>query len=224
MTPKFSAVAFDLDGTLYPNRRLYVKLMPFVARHWRLLLAFSKARDIIRQEQEKSPELTKPDFYGYQARLTAKILNAPADAIEKKIETLMYRGWEPLFSKIKLFPHARELLVELRAAGIKLGLLSDFPPEKKLENLGLAGLWDTVLCSERAGALKPSVHPFVELANNLGCPPEQTLYVGNSRRYDVAGALQAGMKAALLSHRASGTPMADLTFHDYRQLRDFVLK
>ncbi|MCL2190929.1 MAG: HAD family hydrolase [Treponema sp.] len=221
MTPKFSAVAFDLDGTLYPNRRLYVKLVPFVARHWRLLLAFSKARDIIRQEQEKSPELARPDFYDHQAGLTAKILNAPADAIKNQIETLMYRGWEPLFSSVRLFPRVRETLAELRAAGLKLGLLSDFPPEKKLENLGLAGLWDTVLCSERTGALKPSALSFVEMADSLGCPPERILYVGNSRRYDVAGAQGAGMKAALLSRRASG---ADLTFQDYRQLRDFVLK
>jgi len=160
MKPKFSAVAFDLDGTLYPNRRLYAKLLPFGVRNWRLLIAFSKAREIIRQEQEKSPASVRPDFYDYQAMLTAKMLNAPADVIKQKIETLMYRGWEPLFSNIKLFPHVRELLAELRAAGLKLGLLSDFPPKAKLENLGLAGLWDTVLCSEEVGALKPSVHPF----------------------------------------------------------------
>jgi len=224
MTPKFSAVAFDLDGTLYPNHRLYVKLLPFAARHWRLLRAFSKARDVIRREQRESPDLTRPDFYAYQARLTAEILNAPADVTEKRIETLMYRGWEPLFSNIRLFPRVREVLDDLRAAGLKLGLLSDFPPEKKLENMGLAGIWDTVLCSERTGALKPSVHPFVELADNLGCPPERILYVGNSRRYDVAGSLGAGMKAALLSGKAAGTPRADLTFRDYRQLRAFVLK
>jgi len=223
MKPKFSAVAFDLDGTLYPNRRLYAKLLPFGVRNWRLLIAFSKAREIIRQEQEKSPASVRPDFYDYQAMLTAKMLNAPADVIKQKIETLMYRGWEPLFSNIKLFPHVRELLAELRAAGLKLGLLSDFPPKAKLENLGLAGLWDTVLCSEEVGALKPSVHPFNVMADALDCPPGEILYVGNSRRYDVAGALQSGMKAALLAHR-TGNPRADFTFLDYRQLRNFVLK
>jgi len=224
MTLKFSAVGFDLDGTLYPNHRLYTRLAPFAVANWRLLRAFSKARDIIRHEQEQSPESVNPDFYDYQAELTAKMLGASAKATKQKIETLMYRGWEPLFSNIKLFPHVRELLDELRDSGIKLGLLSDFPPEKKLENLGLAGLWDAVLCSERTGALKPAVHSFVEMADTLGCPPEQTLYVGNSRRYDVAGSQNAGMKAALLSRRAAGTPRADFTFHDYRQLRDFVLK
>jgi len=223
MKPKFSAIAFDLDGTLYPNRHLYTRLLPFGVRNWRLLLAFSKAREIIRQEQEKFPESVRPDFYDHQARLTAAMLNAPADVIKQKIETLMYRGWEPLFSTIKLFPQVRELLVELRAAGLKLGMLSDFPPKAKLENLGLAGLWDTELCSEEVGALKPSVHPFNAMADALGCPPGEILYVGNSRRYDVVGALRSGMKAALLSRR-TGNPKADFTFLDYRQLRNFVLK
>jgi len=223
MTSKFSAVAFDLDGTLYPNSRLYAKLWPFAVRNCRLLVAFSRAREIIRREQGESPESVRPDFYDYQAELTARALNAPADAVKNRIEKLMYRGWEPLFSKIKLFPHVREVLDELRAAGLKLGLLSDFPPATKLKNLGLDGLWDTVLCSEETGALKPSARPFMVMADELGFPPERILYVGNSRRYDVAGALRFGMKAALLARRASGSPEADFTFRDYRKLRDFVL-
>jgi putative hydrolase of the HAD superfamily len=107
-----------------------------------------------------------------------------------------------------------------------LALLSDFPPETKLKNLGLAGCWDAVLCSEKIGALKPALRPFTELAQALGCPPEQVLYVGNSRLYDAAGARRAGMKTALVTHwfACSGKNKADFTFHSYRQLRDFVLQ
>jgi len=226
MTPKFSAVAFDLDGTLYPNRRLYVRLMPFAAMNWRLLTAFSKARHIIRREQEEDPATIMPDFYDYQAGLTAKMLKAPEYATRKKIEALMYRGWEPIFTRVKLFPHVKELLAELRAAGLKLGLLSDFPPKTKLENLGLAGAWDAALCSERCGALKPSAVPFNALAEALGREPGETLYVGNSAAYDALGARRAGMKAALVSlapGSAKFRSSADFVFRDYRKLRDFVL-
>jgi len=221
MASKFAAVAFDLDGTLYPNRRLYFRLLPFALANWRLLLAFSKARDAIRAEQEESPELARPDFYACQAALTAKALGSGALATAEKIERLMYRGWEPIFRNVRLFPRVRETISALRAAGLKTALLSDFPPEAKLENLGLSGLWDAVLCSERTGALKPSAVPFLATARALGCPPGEILYVGNSRRYDVAGAQRAGMKAALVSRRASGT--ADFFFADYRKLRDFAL-
>jgi len=223
MQQGLAAVAFDLDGTLYPTYRLYIRLLPFLCGHWRLIAAFGKARNIIRRKQEQSPSSTVPDFYDYQARITADLLNAQPEQIKEKIDRLIYRGWEPNFSKIRLFPHVRELLAELRAAGLKLGLLSDFPPKTKLANLGIADCWDAVLCSEDIGALKPAIRPFAELAKALECPPEQILYVGNSRRYDADGARRAGMKTALLTGRCAGKTWADFPFHNYRQLCDFVL-
>ena len=226
MSRKFSAVAFDLDGTLYPNYRLNLRLLPFLCKNWRLLAALARARNIIRREQEQSPASVVPDFYDYQARITAKLLRAQPEQVKEKINRLIYRGWEPHFSNITLFPHVRKILAELRAAGIKLGLLSDFPPQAKLQNLGIGDCWDTVLCSENIGALKPAVRPFIELANSLGFPPGQILYVGNSRLYDVGGAGQAGMKTALLNRcpLSCTQPKADFIFHDYRQLRNFVLQ
>ncbi|MCL2214832.1 MAG: hypothetical protein FWC06_06435 [Treponema sp.] len=41
----------NLDGTLYPNYRLNVRLLPFIIKEGRFLSAFSKARKIIRREQ-----------------------------------------------------------------------------------------------------------------------------------------------------------------------------
>jgi putative hydrolase of the HAD superfamily len=224
MLPGISAVAFDLDGTLYPNYRLNMRLLPFAFRHWRFLLAFGRARNIIRREQAQSSAL--PNFYERQAQITADQLKERKEEIREKINGLIYRGWERFFLKIKLFPHVKEVLGELRAAGLKLGLLSDFPPETKLEYLGLASVWDAVLCTENIGALKPAVKPFEELAKALACQPEQILYVGNNSRYDVEGAKQAGMKAALLNR---GFPVitgirADFTFRNYRQLRNFMLQ
>jgi putative hydrolase of the HAD superfamily len=250
MGSKFSAVAFDLDGTLYPNYRLNIRLLPFLCGHWPLIAALGRARKMIRQEQELSPSSVQPDFHVHQAELVAKLLHARPEKIKEKIDRLVYRNWGRYFSSIKLFPHVRETLACLRAEGLKLGLLSDFPPFLKLKNLGLDD-WDIVLCSEDTGTIKPAPQSFRELSNALGCPPELILYVGNSRRYDVAGAGRAGMKTALRTHAfAGGTEadcmrrvlstrvplarkqipyqnsnpwVADFTFHDYRQLRDFVL-
>jgi putative hydrolase of the HAD superfamily len=223
MSRDFDAVAFDLDGTLYPEYRLNVRLLPFLLRHWRLLVAFGKARDRIRSEQEESPSAFRADFYEYQARLVAERLNAPPNRIGESIERLIYRGWEPHFLHVRLFPHVRELLAELGAARLKLGLLSDFPPQAKLKNLGIADRWDAVVCSEAVGALKPALRPFACLAEALGCPPERVLYVGNSYRYDVLGARRAGMKTALITGGRAKNGV-DFVFHDYRILRDFVLQ
>jgi len=231
MLSEISAVAFDLDGTLYPNYSLNLRLLPFLFRHSRFMLAFGRARNIIRLEQEAQAGLTiQPssgiDFYDRQAQLVAEQIKTQKDEIREKIDRLIYRGWEPFFLKIKPFPHVKEVLEELRAAGLKLGLLSDFPPDIKLDHLGLSSLWDTVLCSESIGALKPAVKPFEELAKALACPAEKILYVGNSHQYDVEGSKRAGMKAALLN---TGFPIftgvkADFTFRSYRQLRNFMLQ
>jgi len=228
MLQGISAVAFDLDGTLYPNYRLNLRLLPFLFRHCRFMLAFGRARNIIRKEQEALAvqQPLRIDFYERQAQLVAEQIKAQKEETREKIDRLIYRGWEHFFLKIKPFPNVKEILGELKAAGLKLGLLSDFPPEAKLEYLGLSGIWDTVLCTESIGALKPAARPFEELAKTLNCQPGQILYVGNSRRYDVEGAKRAGLKAALLN---IGIPVitgikADFTFRDYRQLRNFMLQ
>jgi putative hydrolase of the HAD superfamily len=242
MRNDIEGVAYDLDGTLYPNYRFNLALIPFVVKEWPFLLAFGKARNIIRAAQEKGApvlgegaasreppaagEPSSPDFYDTQARLIAGIIKADPAPVKEKAETFIYRGWEPLFKKIKLFPAVKETLAAIRDAGLRQGILSDFPPERKLEYLGLSGYWDAVLCSERTGALKPDPRPFRELAEALDLPPERILYVGNSLRYDMRGAKRAGMKTALISFfPPQGRPRgpADFVFHDYRQFLKYVL-
>jgi putative hydrolase of the HAD superfamily len=226
---KFTAVAFDLDGTLYPNYRLNIRLIPFILKEHRLLRAMDRARTKLRKSGEY-----ENDFCGNQAKLMAGILGIPADEVREKTERLIYRGWEPFFKRIRLFPNVKETLEIFREKGIKLGLLSDFPPETKLKNLGISAYWHTVVCSEQVGRLKPDPAPFLELARSMETEAEQILYVGNSVSYDVVGARNAEMKSALIrpgwkKHfpasitRGESSPHPDFIFYDYRQLCDYVL-
>jgi putative hydrolase of the HAD superfamily len=219
MREDIRGVAFDLDGTFYPNHRFYTRLLPFLFKEWRYLLAFSRARTALRKTFQDG------DFYELQALIMARILKRDSAAIKERTERLIYRGWEPLFKKVKPYRHVKETLEALKAAGLKLGLLSDFPAERKLEYLGLDGYWDTVICSEQVNRLKPDPAPFLELARRMALPPEQILYVGNSVSYDILGAKRQGMQAALVSalRRGRHRGNADFVFSDYRQLREFVL-
>jgi putative hydrolase of the HAD superfamily len=239
MGQNLGAVAFDLDGTLYPNYRLNLRLIPFILREFPLLMAFGSARDRLRGKKgPREAVLPGEDFYAAQARLMVGYLKIPSVpplstsaasrlnsslALQDKVEQLIYRGWEAHFAKIKLYPHVRETLDDLRRGGLKLALLSDFPPEQKIKHLGLdGGLWDLVLCSEVLGALKPDAVPFQELIRRLDMEPSRILYVGNSVSYDIKGAKAAGCRAALISPRHC--PAADFTFFDYRKLGQYVLK
>jgi putative hydrolase of the HAD superfamily len=156
------------------------------------------------------------------------LLSVPAEPLKEKIDRLIYKGWEPLFKKIKLFKNVKETLFAMRDVGYKLGVLSDFPPETKLEYLGVSGIWDATLCSERCGALKPHSKSFIDLAQAMALPPENILYVGNSHKYDVTGAAMAGMKTAwIVSGLSPGIrkkqPKPDFYFNNYRQLYNFML-
>jgi putative hydrolase of the HAD superfamily len=225
MRENLGAVAFDLDGTLYPNYRLYLRLIPFVLKEQRLLRALGRARTMLRTEQKQSAGAA--DFYQAQSAYMAAMLKKNPLLVQEKTETLIYRGWEALFKKIRLYPHVAAVLGEFKKAGLKLGLLSDFPAERKLAYLGLDGCFDAALCSEHSGCLKPDAPPFRALAEKLGEKTERILYVGNCVSYDIIGAKRAGMKAALIRSpvffwkRKTGN--ADFVFFDYRTLRNYVL-
>ena len=240
--PRFPAVAFDLDGTLYPNSSFYARLIPFLLKESGYLRAFGKARDRLRMEyaaleineaktgEKLSPAGNNDSFYKIQARYMSVILKTGADSLEKKTEEIIYRGWEPLFKKVRLYSHVIDTLKTLRENGVKLALMSDFPPDKKIEYLGLSGLWDAVMCSETIGRLKPDPLPFIELQKTLNLPADEILYVGNSFSYDVLGARKIGMKTAWIRQKSmyffpdkKRERQADFVFFDYRQLRNFVL-
>jgi putative hydrolase of the HAD superfamily len=225
MRESLGAVAFDLDGTLYPNYRFYLQLVFFILKEHRLLMAFGKARAMLHRAADTCGDAA--GFYELQARIMAELLKDDPAIVKEKTEKLIYRGWEPLFRRIKLYAHVKECLTALRDSGLKLGLLSDFPPALKLEYLGLGGFFDAVLCSEESGYLKPASAPFLALARALGEAPSRILYVGNSVSYDILGAKGAGMKTALIRAPGPGrrrTGGADLVFSGYRTLRNFVLQ
>ena len=210
-----------MDGTLYPNYRLYILLVPFILKEHRLLRALGAARRRMRNNAVHAGN----DFYDTQAGIMGEILNIDRKTAKEQTERLIYRGWEPLFTRVKLYPQVTECLKRLKNAHLKLGILSDFPLETKLKNLGLSGFWDAAVCSETVGALKPDPAPFLELARALNSPPDRILYVGNSAAYDIAGAKNVGMAAALIKpfFKKNRRNNADFIFSRYQKLYDYVL-
>jgi FMN phosphatase YigB (HAD superfamily) len=79
---KYSAVGFDLDGTLYPDLSLFVRLVPFFLKGFpkgnvRLLRALDKARMRLRGTGAYGVFAT--DFYETQARLMGEYLGEPTE-------------------------------------------------------------------------------------------------------------------------------------------------
>ncbi len=237
---RFKAVAFDVDGTLYPPAALNAVAIPTVLRHPLVFAAYGESRRAIRvlaleESYLGSPPADAAAFRRIQAELTASLLGggkrsgrikgipaAPRIArIEALVDEIVYGRIPELFSRIRPFAGLGTALDRLAAAGLRLAALSDLPPRRKLELLGLGERFETALCSEDSGFLKPSPEPFRLLRETLGLEASDILYVGNSPAYDLAGAKAAGMAAAILSRKP--VPGADLAFVDWNRLADFAL-
>lgn len=66
----------------------------------------------------------------------------------------------------------------------------------QLERLGLDRYFRAQVSPAEAGAAKPDARPFLLACRTLGLPPANVLHIGDDLRYDVEGALGAGLMAA----------------------------
>jgi HAD superfamily hydrolase (TIGR01509 family) len=103
---------------------------------------------------------------------------------------------------------AAESLGRLRAAGIRLGVVSnsDGRVEHALQAAGLREYFDVVLDSALVGVEKPDPRIFRAALDALGVTPEEALYVGDLYEVDIIGARAAGMEAVLLGQAAGSAP------------------
>lgn len=220
------AVAFDIDGTLYPEWEFYILVFPFVLTHFSLMNAFRKVRSDIRKYQEEHPNEIQGDFFDFQARFLSIHLKKDKDVAKQELKTSIYDGWKSLFSKIKPHKHALDVIAELKKRNFKIALLSDFITEQKGNVWGILPYCDVAMSSENIGALKPSRFPFLALSKELNVPCEKILYVGNNMKYDAKGAKSVGMKTALIHNKWLFKPKSkdvDIYFSDYRQLLKALL-
>lgn len=240
----FRAVAFDIDGTLYPSLGLYFRNLGFGFRNYRMLRAFAKVRyELHQRSMDPASEPGMPsDLAGFRA-LQARILaDGTGLAFEEAFawaERTMYGELEASFHDVRLFRGVRATLDAFAGAGLRLAALSDFPAPRKLEILGIRDYFEVAMSSEETGFLKPAARPFLTLAERLGVAPEELCYVGNSSRLDVAGAKGVGMGSALRGSsgflKGRREPYApkefnslreiapDLAFTDWRDLVNYIL-
>lgn len=220
---KIKAVAFDIDGTLYPSWRLFPKIFFHFLCNCIFYLHYGIIRKKIRHID------VQPDFYKTQAEYMAERIKKSTEYAQCKIVEICYDGIGKYFKKIKPFDHIEETFRIFHESGLKLGILSDFPPGQKGDIWGCASFADVCLGSEETGALKPNPKPFEVLAEKLNVPAEEVLYVGNSIKYDIIGAKNAGMQSALIVSPvkrffSKNKNCADFTFSNFRELQEFVLK
>ena len=119
-----------------------------------------------------------------------------------------------------LFEDVPPVLERLRAAGLTLGVVSNFEEwlERLLEELGVRSAFGVRVISGVEGFEKPDPRIFELAMARAGVAPAASVYVGDNPELDVAPALALGMFPVLIDRReryadvpgARITSMADL--------------
>lgn len=108
-----------------------------------------------------------------------------------------------------LFPGALDLLSELKAAGMKLGLLTNGMSETHREKIALLQIteyFDAIFIADEVGMVKPDPLLFAHACTKLRTSPSESAMVGDRYERDIAGALDAGLFTIWVNVRNERVP------------------
>jgi putative hydrolase of the HAD superfamily len=190
-----AAVVFDLDDTLYLERD-YVRS------------GYCVVAVTLRQKLGRSEAFEE----WLWARFEAGESSGAFDALDQ--EFALGLSGEDIGELVKAYrEHAPAiaplggvvaLMKKLRAAGVKLGVLSDgyLPAQRrKLEAVGVASLLDAVVLTEELGrdCWKPSAEGFERIAADLGVTHAGCTYVGDNVAKDFVAPNRLGWRTIQLT-------------------------
>jgi putative hydrolase of the HAD superfamily len=199
------AVVFDLDDTLLDTTGLEAEMLVGLCaavsaelpgvEYETLRTRFRDGRDDL-YERVLAGEI---DIAVYR-RLHLITVCEPWGEPSEELHAAAVRLRDEQLRRSRFVEHAIELLRDLRAAGVRTGLLTNGPSwmqRRKVELLGLEAQLDAIGISEELGASKPDPAAFAGTLSLMGSAPEETVMVGDHLDWDVRGALAAGMRGAV---------------------------
>ena len=203
------AVVFDLDETLYRERRFAISGYAAVARE------IERAHGVPPRETFRV--MARALRSGRRREAFQDVVSRfglPAGSVG--LWLAIYRTHRPL---LRLPPQSRAVLTALRPSW-KLGIVTNGLPTvqaSKARALGLAGLVDRIVYAEEYGngRGKPDADAFLAIADDLGVETARTVFVGDDPACDVAGARGVGMHTILVAGRRPASALdrdvADVT-------------
>ncbi len=195
------AVLFDVDFTLCrPGPELSPERYARIAARHEVTLdtsRYDEAREAAVLNLKRHPELLHDETIWH--RFTQEIfigMGGPAE-IASECATEIERGWE-VSENFELFEDALPALEEMRAASLRIGLVSngirdltEFVVHHRLDV-------DAVVDSRTHGRVKPHPTIFQAALTLLGVDASDTVMVGDSLEEDIEGARALGMRAILV--------------------------
>ena len=215
--PRFPFVLFDLGGTLiyfdgeWPV--VMAKALQVATRSLRASgyqvdeQAFPQAYQAVIEEfsQKRSDEFVEyTSEHVLRAALSAHAVPEPTPAhlsyALKEMYAVSQGHWQ-------VEADAAAMLETLRAAGCRLGIVSNASDDEDVQTLvdqaRIRPYFDFILTSAVAGYRKPSPHIFRQALAFWGARPEECVMIGDTLTADVEGANGMGIASVWITRRAA---------------------
>jgi len=208
-------VVFDVDGTLYCQHRLRVRIM----RDMLVDAAARRTLDAIvilrayRRIRERLAEEEVADFESVLIAETAIATTRSPEQVRSMTEEWIER--RPLrYLAACRYPGLHALFAGLRRKGTAIGILSDYPAAAKLSALGLHAEHLVCASDNGVGLLKPNPSGLQAIIAAAGKMPRQTVLIGDRADRDGAAARRLGAWPLIKSARPIKECATFATFND----------
>lgn len=210
-------VIFDVDGTLYNQRRLRrrmaLELMrrlawtPAGRRKIRILRSFRRIRETLADEEAEDITTRQYEEPAAELRISADEVRAVTNEwIEQRPLPLLPDCAEP---------GVAELFAELRRAGRTIGILSDYPAVDKLAALELTADIIVSAVDPAVDRLKPHPRGLELILAKTQITPAHTVLIGDRIERDGLCAQRCGVRFLL---KVAGASHANEGFRHYADL------
>ena len=193
-------VVFDVDGTLYDQRRLRLGMAVKLLRHCLTTGDFETPRVVAtyRRLREEIAEQELNDFEPVLVRMVATKHRWSEARVRATISDWIDTRPLPLLRACR-FDGVAELFQDLRTSGREIGVLSDYPAREKLAKLGLAADYVLAAGDDAVRVLKPNPRGLLHLMALAGAQPRETVMIGDRAERDGEMGVRAGVKTYLRS-------------------------
>jgi len=209
---RLRAVLFDIDDTLFSTTHF-----ARVARRNAIRAMIRAGLDVPEDEALRELEEVISEFssnYEHHYDQLLKRLRPPS--LTRKNPALIVAAGvaayhDTKFRQLEPFPDVYPLFEALKAAGIRVGILTHGWTTKQAEKIVRLGLLDyvhpeAVFISDQIGISKPNPKLYAQALTDLGLSPDEVMYVGDSPEHDIAPPQALGM-IAVWSKRAAKRPL-----------------
>jgi putative hydrolase of the HAD superfamily len=200
---KFRAVLFDAAETLFTTRGSVGEIYAAAARQYgSTATPESIQAAFVRNWRGAGPVAIK-DEKEWWKDLVHRVFTeiGMVDNFEQLFEQVYdtfrnSQGWV-------LFPETDEVLKQLKTAGYKLGVVSNFDTRiyTVMQSLGILEFFDAVITSSETGFCKPDLEIFEAAVRALNVAPSETVIVGDSLHDDVEAGTRAGLHGILIDRK-----------------------